>query len=334
MYVIEHTILAQLIAQSLGLDFLGNIIYLNPKGGGGHVGVDGKTPITAVTTLSDAFNLATAGQNDVIVLLSDGTTASSVRLSAGFTWNKNAVHMIGWDSGTNISNRSRIAPAFANGISGNSVTGFANFFTVSASGCLFKNLEFFQGFTVGVAAEICLTVTGSRNVFDNCHFAGMADTDAGGGADTGSRNIKISGGGQENLFKHCTIGDDTEARTVANASVELAGGTTRNQFEDCLFPFFATNSAVLGVLGTGNACVDRFNLFKRCTFVNSIKSGSGTAMTALLSFTTNAPGGLIAFMDSAVIGITKWGDTNGLANSYINVPAVSAAAGGLSLNPS
>jgi hypothetical protein len=36
----------------------------------------------------------------------------------------------------------------------------------------------------------------------------------------------------------------------------------------------------------------------------------------------------------ALVGITKFGDTNGLANSYIAAAAVSAAAGGLAVNPS
>ena len=58
-------------------------------------------------------------------------------------------------------------------------------------------------------------------------------------------------------------------------------------------------------------------------------------MTALLSFTSASPGGMV-FFDAAcaLVGMTKFGDTNGLANSYIAASAVSAAAGGLALNPS
>ena len=87
---------------------LGRLIYLNPLSGDDtKIGTD---PATAVLTLQRAYDLATAGRNDTIVLLGDGGTTATARLSAGFTWAKNATHLIGVSSGVNISNRSRIAP--------------------------------------------------------------------------------------------------------------------------------------------------------------------------------------------------------------------------------
>ena len=247
----------------------GKKIFLNPTvvvNGDGSVG----TPFNSFTS---AWAAVSAGKNDTICLVSDGATTSTLRLSANFDWNKAATHLVGLSSGVNISNRSRIAPPTAG-------TTFANFFTVSASGCRFDNLQWFHGFTAGGAAAICLTVTGGRNLFTNCHVAGMGSTDHADADDTGSRNLKISGTG-ENQFVNCTIGLDTVARTVANASVEFAGATPRNEFINCTFPFFATNNAVLGILGTGNDCIDRFELFDKCMFINSVKSGAGVAMTAL-----------------------------------------------------
>jgi len=57
-------------------------------------------------------------------------------------------------------------------------------------------------------------------------------------------------------------------------------------------------------------------------------------MTALLSFTSAAPGGAIIFRNCSMIGVTKFGDTNGLANSYVDMAAVSGSAGGLMVVPS
>lgn len=305
-----------------GTQFSGKIFFCDAIHG-----TDGNDGSAAhpFASLAQAFLACTAGMNDVVILISDGTTASTQRLSANFNWNKAATHLIGVCSGNGISNRARIAPTTG-------ITAFANFFTVSVDGCYFENLEFFHGFTAGVAASICMTVTGGRNHFVNCHLAGMADTDGASGTSTGSRHLKISTSG-ENLFEDCIIGDDTIARTVANANVEFASGTPRNVFRDCLFPMFATNAGVLGILGTGNACCDRFQLFDKCMFVNSIKSGAGTTITALLSFTTGAPGGLVIFKDCMSVGATKWGDVNGLANSFLDMAAVSGAAGGLAVNP-
>jgi len=287
----------------------------------GNDGNDGLTPANAKRTLSAAYSLCAAGKNDVVYLLSDGATTSTARLAANFDWAKNATHLVGVSSGVNISNRSRIAPAAA-------VTAFASFFTVSASGCLFQNIQFFQGFDTGVAAEICVTVTGSRNHFVGCHIAGMGD--AASATDTGSRNLKVSGG--ENQFDDCAIGIDTVARTVANASVELSGGAARNVFRNCLFPLYATGAGAFVLLTAAAAAIDRFTLFDRCTFLNSIKSGSGTSITGACSMAASA-GGLLMFRDLAMVGCSALGaDATSKAQIYTFGPA-NGTSTGIGANP-
>ncbi len=128
------------------------------------------------------------------------------------------------------------------------------------------------------------------------------------------------------------IGGDTVARGAANASLELAGGTPRNRFIGCVFPFQTSAATPLGILGTGNACVDRFNEFVDCSFINNIKSTS-TVMTVLTSFTTASPGGLLFHKNSSLVGITDFGDTNGLANTYVDGGTVTAATSGIAVNP-
>lgn len=302
----------------------GNIIFCNPSGTG--VSNPDGSAQKPYTDLLTAYNVCRNGMNDVVLLVGNGASSGSARLTATFTWAKDATHLVGITPPIFYSQRARIAPTTTG-------TAFANFFIISGNGCAFQNVQFYQGFATGTTAQICMTVSGNRNYFKNCQFAGMNDTTS--ATDTGSRNLKIGAAGTgENVFEDCVIGDDTTARTVANSSVEFAGGTPRNVFRRCYFPFYNTGTGTLGILGTGNACVDRENIFDNCAFVNSIKSGSGAAQAAVLSFSTNAPGGLIVFKDCMSIGFTKWGDTNGLANSYLNMPVVSAAAGGLGLNPS
>jgi len=280
-------------------------------------------------TLQGAYNACygtstTLGKNDTVVVLANGGTNATLRVESAFTWAKGETHLVGICAPVLMSQRARLAPS-------STTTAFANFFTLSASGCVFQNIQWFNGFTTGTTAQIGVTVTGSRNYFKNCHIAGMGDTES--AADAGSRSLKIgSGGSGENVFDSCTIGIDTVTRSAANASVEFAGATPRNVFRDCLFPLMTSSATVLGILGTGNGCVDRFNLFERCAFINATKSTS-TGMTALLSFTTASPGGMVIFKNCAMVGVTKFGDTNGLANSFLDMPAVSASAGGLMLAP-
>jgi len=307
--------------QSLGIT-PGNVIWLNPASDNLALPADG-SQARPYTDIVSALGAAVAGNNDVILLVGDGTSAATARITANLDWNKDATHLIGVASPTLYSQRARIAPTTTG-------TAFANFFTLSASGCVMQNVQFYQGFATGTTSQIAVTVTGSRNVFQNCHIAGMADDAS--AQSTGSRNLKLSG--SENLFASCVVGVDTVARTVANASVEFSGGCQRNVFRQCEFPFYATNSGVLGVLGTGASCIDRQHGFEDCNFVNAVKSGAGTGMAVLVSFTNAAPGGLLYFKRCMTVGVTKFGDTNGLACSYIDMPAVSASAGGLGVNPS
>lgn len=304
----------------------GNLIYLNPSSPNLNQPPTGSVD-RPYTDLLSAYGAGRSGKNDVIVLVGNGAATGTARLSAAFTWSKSALHLIGIAPPGLSSQRARIAPT-------SGATAFANFFTVSGSGCLFQNIQWYQGFGTGTTSQICMTVTGSYNAFLNCHFAGMADAESANS--TGSRNLKIgSAGSGENYFQDCTIGVDTIARTAANAGIELAGATPRNVFRRCNSLVYATGSGsgAFHILGTGNGCVDRINEFDDCGFFNSIKSGSGTAMTAAGSFTTNAPGGLIVFKKCMTVGTTKWGDANFLANSYIDMAAPSSAAGGLAVNP-
>ena len=51
------------------------------------------------------------------------------------------------------------------------------------------------------------------------------------------------------------------------------------------------------------------------------------------SFTTASPGGLLLHKNSTLVGITDFGDTNGLANTYIDSGTVTAATSGIAVNP-
>jgi len=329
------------VLSGMPMPFTGTYFFVDPANGSD--GNNGLSPSRALQTLYKAHSLCTAGKNDVVFLVGDGSTTGTARLSTALAqtvdssatsgvlaWTKNATHLIGITAPAMVAQRARIAPP--SGTYTVTTFGSANFITVSASGCYFANFSIFHGFSTGGAAQIALTVTGSRNAFVNVNVGGMGD--AGSAGDAGSRSVKIgSAGSGENLFYNCTIGLDTVTRSAANASVELAGATPRNAFIDCVFPFQTSSATVLGILGTGNGCVDRWNLFKGCAFINNVDSTS-TAMTVLGSFTTASPGGAIILQDSLVAGATDWGDANFFANSFVNMPAVSASAGGLAVNPS
>ena len=307
-----------------GFSTTGNVFYCDPVNGLDTN--DGQTsnavPLSGghgpVQTLGAGYALLRNGFNDILVLIGNGQSSGSARLAAGFTWAKNAAHLIGICAPSAVSQRARIAP-----FTGAAQAAFANFFTVSGNGCLFSNVSWFHGFNAGIAAAICMTITGSRNAFVNCDFEGMGDATS--AADAGSRSILISAGGQENYFGHCNVGLDTVQRTNANSSVEIAGGGPRNEFEDCTFPVDSSDGLQYMLLAANAAALDRWILFKSCMFMNAL--GSGSTILAALFHMVAASGG-IALLDINCNWIaTAIGDTATKAQVYMGGVAGVATGG-------
>lgn len=294
---------------------IGQRIFLDPANGNDNN--DGLAPTSQlgsnsgpVATLPAAFALCVAGKNDMIILMADGTTGSTARLSAAFNWNKAETHLIGYCSPVIFGQRARIAPPTALV----AAAGNTPFFTVSAAGCMFENIEWFAGFATGQAAQINMLLTGSRNWFKNCQIAGIAD--AASAADTGSRSLKISAC-DENLFEDCVIGVDTVSRGVANSNVEFAASAARNFFRRCTSVSWATNAGVLHLLALANG-IDRFAYFENCKFINF-----ATALTKLGAINA-VQGGKFIFENPTLVNIPIFGDT---ANTIVSAPAPSAGAG-------
>jgi hypothetical protein len=335
---------------SFGIPALGSGMVPFPLGGtpyfcdpaNGSDGQDGTSPESAVATLYRALALCTAGKNDTVYLIGDGSTTGTARLSLALaqsidssattgvlTWNKNATHLIGITAPAMVAQRARIAPP--SGTYTQSTFGSGNFLVVSASGCLFANFSMFHGFSTGGTNQICVTVTGSRNAFVNVHMGGMGDQTS--ADDTGSRSLKIgSSGSGENYFENCVIGLDTVTRGAANASVEFAGGTPRNIFRGCVFPFMCDAATPLGILTAGAAACDRFQLFDGCAFINAVDSTS-TTMTALTTMAASS-GGHVVLKNTLTVGMTDlFSDATTAGQMFIDMPAPSNSAGGLAVAP-
>ena len=254
-----------------------------------------------IKTLYQAQNLMTAGQNDVAVLVGDGSTAATQRLS--------------------VANAQTIDPTATTGT-----------LVWAKAACQIVGISTFPGVSTGSATMVGWKDTGGRNCYNNCNLAGFADTASAQG--TGARALLISGTTGENTFNNCVIGLDTVTRTVANAALEFAAGTPRNIFNDCVFPLLTSSATTLSILITGASAIDRYQIFNRCQFINSMSSG-GTAQTAIVSMTSASPGGLLLMDRCTLIGNTSTnrGDTNALANRYVNGGSPTAATNGIALNP-
>jgi hypothetical protein len=268
------TINANFQALAAPLITQGNIYWVRPRTGNDQN--DGLSSGAAFKTLAHALAVATANQNDVVLLCSESNTAASTTdyQSANLDWNKDGVHLIGVNNGSFLGQRSRIAPL-------STATSFANLFTLSANNCLIQGIEFFQGVgsTNPSAASTCVTVSGQRNVIRNCQISGIGHANL---DDAGSNSLTITG--SENYFDSCYIGLDTIIRATSVTEVVLSGTPTRNIFEKCHFETYTSGSTFKMVTVPTGA--DRFVKFLDCDFVAVQNITSAAAPTGVIGITT------------------------------------------------
>ena len=169
-------------------------------------------------SLQAAEELCVANQHDTVFFIA-GATADNP--TAAITWDKDYTHLIGIGSPLpGLGQRCRVVMLAA--------TVATPVITISASGCIFKNLQFNQEKATGAASGVAI-VTGSRNYFENVFF--MAPTSA----TLASYSLKVSG--SENVFYRCTVGQYTNFRSEASYGLWLFGASTclRNKFVQCEF---------------------------------------------------------------------------------------------------
>lgn len=295
-----------------GIPFTGRYFFVNPV-----TGADGNegTPDLPLKTLYAAHRKMTAGNNDVAIIVGNGSATGTARLSnalaqadaiAGGTtvsvgtlvWSKNACHIIGLTSPSN-NKRARISNVTTETIT---TFGSGSLVTVTAEGCYFANFSVYQGFATGGASEIAWTDSGGRNYYDNVEFLGGGDTAATGASVATMRSLLISGTTGENVFNNCVIGLDTLSRSTGSQELELTGGSPRNVFNNCIISTYAGAVGCFWMkIGAGG--IDRYVLFRNCTFTNPVSSAA-TAMTT--GFSVNAaPGGAVLLQNCLTFGATK-----------------------------
>lgn len=253
-----------------------------------------------VKTITQAYSLMTSGKNDVCVVVSDGTTASTQRLSASLDWGtagaKNSCHLIGMCSGNAINQRARISHLTT------ATTNINPLMTVSGADCYFGNFSFFQGIGQAGTDEQLINVTGDRNHFTNVHFGGLGHTN--GAARAGSYIIKLNDG-DENLFDNCVVGLETVARSAANGSVVLAGGAQRNMFVGCQFMMWASATSPLFVDANSAAALGGAStIFSGCSFTHLLGVGPVATPAVVATRHASANGSLV--FDRCTTSATKW----------------------------
>jgi len=278
----------------------GQAFFVNPYYGTGN----GKKPSGAFTSLAVAKDKMTTNKNDVAYMLGAHNTSTYTTdyLSATLDWDKDLAHIIGIGAGQLFSPRSRIGFA-------STYNTASNLFTVSGNGNLFQGLQFYAG-VAGTLPTGALQVTGSRNVFRNCHIAGIGATT---NDIAGAYSLYLNGGA-ENLFENCVIGLDTIDRgTALNYEILVNNGAARNVFRHCIILSrikHATNHPQV-YFGSATALGDpSFTMFDHCTFINTSTNYAYT-QTYIIAEAANLTAGVCIVKFGMGIGATYWSAASG-----------------------
>jgi hypothetical protein len=255
--------------------------------GSGNDAADGKTPNTAVKTLSTAIGLVTSNNNDVIYI--DGYSA--VVETAMVTLSKNRVTIIGCNGVPgHFGQGARISctlSATATNIATFTNTGVRN---------TFVGLKFENANTVDEGLY-CVAEGGEYARYYNCSFYKSTDLD-----DAGAAELLLNG--DSAMFYNCTFGStDNETGNIrANVlcTATLSGKKLRDcYFENCLFWGKADDTDKNFVYGANATDVERMLMFKGCTFFNT-ELASGVP-TAAITFGAKQTEGLVFLKDCSAV---------------------------------
>jgi hypothetical protein len=247
-----------------------------------------------------------ANQHDTVIYIagSSGNTET-----AAVTWDKNYTHLIGIAAPTEVAQRARIFQL-------STLTGASPFFTISATGCIFKNFYCFQGVD-DATSLINWSITGGRNYFENVHFAGGGHATQ---AVDGGASLKLDGA-EENTFFRCTIGVDTIDAATGMMGILFDSEAHRNVFRECTVRMRAGNGGAGFVEVVDATGIDRDNTFIDCLFLNN----SGTDMTSgfVIPAGMGAPRKIL-LKDCMILGTAKL-DANDRGVLFGNMNAVTGA---------
>ena len=268
--------------------------YVDPDNGDNNLA--GRTPGTAVASLVTAFGLTTAEQNDAVIIIGDGNTSGTCRLTANLDWNKDATHLIGIGAANRQAKRTRISHAAT------APTAGFTLFTVSADGCALSNFGMFSG-PNHAATRLDFVVSGNRNSFNTVAFEGMGHQSP---ADQAGSVVLSLVGARENLFDYCTVGVETIQRDTANNNLVFTSGCRRNEFRDTLFTMWATDTAQVFVTASAAAAfAGSSERFDRCQFL-ALGPTNPTGATPAVVFVTGAGNNGTIYVTDCVMNAAKW----------------------------
>ena len=291
-----------------------NVIFFDPVGG--YTTGDGSEE-KPTKTWTSAYSKVSADQNDCIIWIGK-TNSSKSENSATVTLSKNNVHVIGFTPPVLEGKRCRFTQL-------STATAVSPMVNITASNCIIANIRFNQG-VADATSLINVQVTGERNWFKNCEFAGVGDATQ---SAAGACSLKIAGGA-ENLFEDCVIGLDTVGRDADATELLFDTAATRNTFKNCIFKSYITAAGFATVTVADGTGIDRPQIFENCIFMTD-STNQAVTQTQVFSIPAIVQGKIVlkncSYLTDGASGSGVW-DNTGRGIIFNNTPAAAAAAAG------
>lgn len=291
-----------------------NVIFFDPVDG--YATGDGSED-RPVTTFTSAYAKCSANKNDCIVWIGK-TSSSKSENSATVTLSKDGVHILGFTPDVIEGKRCRFTQL-------STATGVSPMVNITASNCIIANIRFNQGVD-DATSLINVQITGERNHFINCEFAGIGHATQ---SAAGSCSLKLNGG-SENLFTDCVIGLDTIARDADASELIFDTAASRNTFKNCIFKSYISAAGFATVTVADATGIDRAQIFDKCIFLTDSEN-QGTEQTEVFSVPAMVQGKIV-LKDCSYLsdGETDVWEANARGIVWNNTPAAAAAGvGGL-----
>ncbi len=283
----------------------GDVYFVHPANAAAADGFAPGNPLKPRLTISSCQTSMTANQNDVAVIIGNGSAAATniVSESAAQTWSKDLTHICAGQM-ERVAHRASIRP---------DATSITITITQSGDGCVFANFHLTNQATA--AANRALVITGQRNSYYNMHIAAGFNQTGADQADMADILMPVGGNG-ECYFENCTVGLDTVNRAGASSNILFtSGGTsTRNEFRYCRFISVCDATGFIPV-SIPSLAIDRYLIFDNCVFTSAGAFTGGSTPAQCLSVNASI-GGVVIFKQSIAVGFTAL-ETTASTNVYV-----------------
>ena len=274
----------------------------------------GIADVDIFTTIQDAHDACTEGQNDVVFCTRG--TYDTAAAAGDITWSKSYTHLIGPSNG-----RPQIRSLHTSGVA---------VILCTAHHCKFHNLDIKQ---YGEAST-CIAgfkEQGYANEFVNCKIRGDLRTEQAQNANCCSLFIdtSVSNAGLEDAFYSCRIGSmhgivRTLGAVILIGLTNTGGNAKEMLFDRCWIESRSVTAGCTAVTISANSCIAGLTYFKDCLFNNYYAGGTFTALTECIDDNCNTDHTIV--IDNCVnVGFAAWDSGN--THVRVAMPDVNTAGG-------